>query len=120
MRAEMLDSVLQELNAVSPAVEASAIISFDGLVMASSIPSEMEEERLAAMAAAMLSLGDRATSELNRGEMQQMLIRGNSGFIILTLATDDAVLVVLTQSAAKIGLTMLDIKRSIKDVKDLL
>lgn len=120
MRAEMLDSVLQELNAVSPSVEASAIISFDGLVMASLIPSEMEEERLAAMAAAMLSLGDRATSELNRGDMQQMLIRGNNGFIILTQATDDAVLVVLTQPAAKVGLTLLDIKRSIKDVKDLL
>lgn len=120
MRAEMLDSILQELNAVSPAVDASAIISFDGLVMASSISSELEEERLAAMAAAMLSLGERATSELNRGDMQQMVIKGAEGFIVLTAATDDAVLVVLTQSAARIGLTMLDIKRSVKDVKDLL
>lgn len=120
MRAELLDSILNELNAASPGIEASAIISYDGLMMATAVPAGTEEERLSAMAAAMLSLCERALSELDRGQMRQLIIDGSDGLIVLTRAGEDALLLVLTRSNARLGLTLLDIKRSIKDIKDLL
>lgn len=120
MRAEMLDSILTELNAVSPSVDASAILSYDGLVMATALPAGMEEDRLSAMAAAMLSLGERALAELSRGSMEQMVVKGTEGLIILHRATDDALLLVLARADVRLGITLLDIKRSTKDIKDLL
>ncbi|MGV6857462.1 MAG: roadblock/LC7 domain-containing protein [bacterium] len=120
MRVEMLNSILENLNSVSPSVEASAIISIDGLVMASRFPNSVDDDRLAAMSAAMLSLAEKAADELERGNVQQIFVRGEKGYIILTHAGEDAVLTVMTRPDAKLGLVLLDIKRSVKDVCDLL
>jgi len=43
MRSEMLYSILSELNGSSPDIEASAILSSDGLVMAAILPQSIEE-----------------------------------------------------------------------------
>ena len=59
MRADMLTSILAELNGSSADIEASAVVSTDGLMMAALLPSTMDEDRVGAMSAALLSLGDR-------------------------------------------------------------
>ncbi len=112
MREETLHSILRDLNGSSADVQASAIVSTDGLVMASLLPGDIDEDRLGAMSAAMLSLGDRAARELGRGELEQVLVRGRQGFILLAHAGPDAVLTVLTRREAKLGLVFLDVKRA--------
>ena len=66
MRADILNSILSELNGTSAEIEASAILSTDGLMMASMLPAGMDEDRVGAMAAAMLSLGDRTSRSEER------------------------------------------------------
>ncbi|MEE9352480.1 MAG: roadblock/LC7 domain-containing protein, partial [Thiotrichaceae bacterium] len=72
MRSEMLNSILSDLNGSSTDIEASAVISTDGLIMASLLPAGMDEDRVGAMSAALLSLGDRTAEELNRGSLEQV------------------------------------------------
>lgn len=79
MRADMLNSLLNQLNSSSTDIEASAIISTDGLTIASMLPAGMDEDRVGAMSAAMLSLGDRTSQELARGSMEQVLVKGDNG-----------------------------------------
>ena len=55
MRADMLNSILSELNGTSADIEASGIISTDGLMMAAQLPAGLDEDRVGAMSAAMLS-----------------------------------------------------------------
>ena len=74
MREEMLESVLSELNGSSVEIEASAVISLDGLVIASVLPQSLDTDRVGAMSVAMLSLGNRAAQELARGDLEQVLI----------------------------------------------
>jgi predicted regulator of Ras-like GTPase activity (Roadblock/LC7/MglB family) len=62
---------LREMQAASPEIEASAVVSVDGLIMASALPNEVEEDRVSAMSAAMLSLGERIAGELGRGGLQK-------------------------------------------------
>jgi hypothetical protein len=108
---------LQDLQAASPDVEASAVVSVDGLTMASALPSEVEEDRVAAMSAAMLSLGERISSELGRGNLDQVYIRGATGYIILMAVAQRAVLTVLARERAKLGLLFLDMRRTAKDLE---
>src|SRR5574341_2669044 len=103
---------LRDLQANSQAVEAAAIVSVDGLIMASSLPADVEEDRVSAMSAAMLSLGERIASELGRGTLDQVYIRGEGGFVILMSVGEEAVLTVLARSQAKLGLLFLDMKRA--------
>jgi len=116
MRADMLTSILAELNGSSADIEASAIVSTDGLMMAALLPSNMDEDRVGAMSAALLSLGDRTAKELARGGLEQVLIRGDKGYILMTHAGEDAVLTVLAKPQAKLGLIFLDVKRAAESV----
>jgi len=119
MRAEQLNAILRNLSATSGEIEAAAIISTDGLVMASWVPEGIDDDRLGAMSAAMLSLGERAAVELGRGELEQVLVKGRQGFIILIHAGSDAVLTVLTSATARLGLIFLDVKRTAAEVARL-
>jgi len=116
MRADMLTSILSELNGSSADIEASAIVSTDGLMMAALLPSSMDEDRVGAMSAALLSLGDRTAKELARGGLEQVLIKGDKGYILMTHAGEDAVLTVLAKPQAKLGLIFLDVKRAAESV----
>ncbi|MDQ7090553.1 MAG: roadblock/LC7 domain-containing protein [Methylococcales bacterium] len=120
MRADMLTSILTELNNTSSDIEASGIISTDGLMIAAALPGGIDEDRVAAMSAAMLSLGDRTAQELNRGHLEQILIRGAGGYVLMIYAGKDAVLTVLAKSNAKLGLIFLDVKRAAGSITELL
>lgn len=119
-RTEMMVDRLRDLQAGTPDIEASAVVSVDGLIMASSLPSGVDEDRISAMSAAMLSLGDRIASELKRGTLEQVYIKGSDGIIVLMAVGEDAVLTVLAREKAKLGLIFLDMRRATEDLARLL
>jgi predicted regulator of Ras-like GTPase activity (Roadblock/LC7/MglB family) len=119
-RTEMMVDRLRDLQAGTPDIEASAVVSVDGLIMASSLPSGVDEDRISAMSAAMLSLGDRIASELRRGILSRVYIEGSQGIIVLMAVGDEAVLTVLARAEAKLGLIFLDMKRAVEDLVRLL
>lgn len=120
MREEMIESVLSDLNVSSADIEASAIISRDGLTIASALTLNVDEDRVGAMAAAMLSLGDRTATELARGELEQVMIKGVNGYVLLIHAGKEAVLSTIVRKEAKLGLVFLDARRAAKAVSELL
>ena len=108
---------LRDLQATAPDIIASAVITADGLSLASALPSDVEEERVAAMSAAMLSLGERISSELQRGGLEEVYIRGDQGMVLLTAVGKDAVLTALSRDEVKIGLIMLEMRRAAADLE---
>ena len=118
-RTEQLVERLRDLQASSGDVEAAAIVSVDGLSMASSLPANIEEDRVSAMSAAMLSLGERISSELGRGELEQVMVKGEKGYVILTAVGEEAVLTVLARSDAKLGLIFLDVNRTVEALENI-
>jgi len=111
---------LRDLQASSPDIEASAVVSVDGLSIASALPQGVEEDRVSAMSAAMLSLGERIASELGRGGLEQVFIKGESGYVILMSVGEEAVLTALARQQAKLGLIFLDIRRAAADLVHLI
>ena len=120
MRTEMFQRALDELNGSTADIEASALISTDGLMIASALPAGMDEDRIGAMSAALLSLGDRAARELARGGLERVLIQGQKGYVIMSSAGGEAVLTVLAKPNAKLGLIFLDIRRAAETLAELI
>lgn len=112
-----LEGILQNLVTSTSDVQGAALVSPDGLALASTLPSGMDEERVAAMSAAMLSLGERIGNELARGTIDRLYVEGEKGYGILTSCGEEAVLLVLASKAAKQGVLMLEIKRVVGDLK---
>lgn len=119
-RTQMMVDRLRELQASSPDIEASAIVSVDGLTIASALPQGVEEDRVSAMSAAMLSLGERIANELGRGSLDQVLIKGQSGYVVLMSVGEEAVLTSLAREQAKLGLIFLDMRRATEDLTKLI
>lgn len=118
-RADGLALTLEEFLRQCPDVDAAAVISSDGLPMASALPSHIHEDRLGAMAAAMLSLGDRAAETLGRGRLKQVFVEGSNGYVFL-MAAGPAVLCAITQKKAKIGLVIYEMQTTASVVGNIL
>jgi predicted regulator of Ras-like GTPase activity (Roadblock/LC7/MglB family) len=104
-RTEQMIDCLKDLQVSTPDIEASAVVSVDGLIMASSLPAGVEEDRVSAMSAAMLS--------------DQVYIRGENGYVFLMSVGEEAVLTVLARQQAKLGLLFLDMKRTAQELSKI-
>lgn len=115
-RSQLMVDRLHDLHSSSPDIEASAIVSVDGLIIASALPAGIEEDRVSAMSAAMLSLGERIASELGRGALEQVYVKGEAGFVVLVSIGDDAVLSAMAREQAKLGLIFLEMQHAAEDL----
>nr|MDO8118330.1 roadblock/LC7 domain-containing protein [Candidatus Sigynarchaeota archaeon] len=116
---EALEDILKNLTASIPEIMSAAIVSVEGLPIASLMPEGIDDTRLAAMTAAMLSLGERAAIEMSKGALEQILIRGENGYLIVMGAGQNAVLTLSTTKDIKLGLVFLDSKRACEKVSQL-
>jgi hypothetical protein len=87
-------------------------VSFDGLAMASALPAGMDEDRVAAMSAALLSLGEKAAQGLGRGDLSQVYVEGETGTVFLVSCDDQAVLVAVAAAGAKAGLMLFEVRHA--------
>ena len=118
-RSDMMVACLREMQIATAEIEASAVVSVDGLIMASALPAEVEEDRVSAMSAAMLSLGERIAGELGRGGLDQVYIHGKGGYVLLTAIGEEAVLTALARQGAKLGLIFLEMRRAAEHLERL-
>jgi predicted regulator of Ras-like GTPase activity (Roadblock/LC7/MglB family) len=116
-RTESMVDRLRQLQSRTPDIEASAVVSVDGLIMASSLPAGVEEDRVSAMSAAMLSLGERIATELGRGLLDEVYIHGIDGYVLLMASGRESVLTVLAREQAKLGLVLLEMRRAVGDLE---
>jgi len=119
-RTQQLESRLHQLRSSSPEIQGVAIVSADGLSIASVLSPDVEEDRVAAMSAAMVSLGERISAELGRGNLEQVYIKGEIGYALLTAVGPDAVLTVIAKGEARLGLLLLELRKSVKDLESLI
>jgi len=118
-RSDQMVERLRNMQAAAPDIEASAVVSVDGLIMASALQQGVEEDRVSAMSAAMLSLGERISSELGRAGLEQVYIKGNAGSIVLTSIGEEAVLTAMARQDAKLGMIFLEMRRAAEDIVKL-
>jgi len=119
-RVDELNRILRKLQNDSAGVEASALISEDGLMIASALASDMEDTRVAGMTATLLSLGGRASTELRRGAVQEVIVRGDHGYAVLISAGRGTLLLALANESSKLGLIFFDMREAVVGLQKVL
>lgn len=119
-REELLAQALDDLMREDTDIQAAALVSLDGFTMASALPAGMQADRVGAMSAAILGLGERAAAELGRGHLSQVFIEGESGYVLLIAAGSRAVLTALADAQAKLGLVLYDMKATAERIGQIL
>ena len=119
-RAENITERLGALESLTPELEAAAVISVEGLMIASWLPDGLTDDLVAAMSAAMLALGERIANDLKRGKLSQVTIKGDLGYVLLMAVNENAVLTTLVSEETNLGLVHLDMQRAVDDLRPLL
>jgi len=117
---EKLETLLRQAQGSIQGLEATALVSMDGLIIVSAMPADIEEDRIAAMTAAILGLGERTAQELGRGMLDQIYIKGPNGYVLIMAAGDNAVLTAIAGPEAKLGLLLVYLKKTVEQIGDLL
>ena len=115
-KSEKITEVLRGLRTSSPEVIGACVVSSEGFIVASVVPSEIDEDLIGGMAASLLGVGERIASDLMRSQMEQTYVRSPKGYIIVNAVGPDAALVLLVTREAKLGLIFLELKRTTADL----
>ena len=114
--ANAVTPILKRLNSTSSDIQASAVMSRDGHTLASVLGDSVNSVRLGAMCATLLSLGEKASQELNRGHLKQILIQGEDGYVLLLRIGEKAVLAVVSQPSANLGMMLVEARRTASEI----
>ena len=119
-RSNRVGDQLRMLTTSTPEILGAVVVNMDGFVIASVIPADVDDELIGGMAASLLGVGERITTDLMASEMEQVYIRSPKGYIILNAISDDAALVLLVTREAKLGLIFLELKHATAELSRLL
>ena len=115
-----IEEVLVELKALTPDVEGAVLVDMNGLPITSVISDGVNDTLVAAMASAMLRMGERTVDELEKGKLHRVLVQAEKGYVVLVEAGRDAVLAVVTTERAKLGMVFVDANLAAVKVAKLL
>lgn len=115
----MLRSMLRNLQGSVDGIEAAAVVSRDGITIASHMP-QTDTKRFGAMCAALMALSDRAGQEVELGKLRQIILDGSSGPMLLTHAGDRAVCAVSASAQTNLGRLILETRKLAKQIANVL
>ncbi|MFD1244245.1 roadblock/LC7 domain-containing protein [Paralysiella testudinis] len=119
MRNQAILAILQNLNAARD-INASAVVSVDGLSMASAFPMDMDEDRIGAMSAAMVSLAVRVAKEVIQGRLDHAIVNTDNGYMLFFQVNESVLLVTTTPADAKLGLVLYDSQNALQSLAAVL
>jgi len=104
-----LENLLGQVIRRRPYITALAVISPGGRLWASAMPSGVEAESVAAMAAPVALLGRRVALEQLGSDMRQAYVEGQGGYTILRTIGEEAVLLIIAAEDANLALVLHDV-----------
>ncbi len=119
-KTEKITEILRGLRVSSPDIIGAAIVSLDGFLIAAVAPSEIDEELVGGMSAALLGVGERISSQLMRAPLSQIFVKSEKGYVILNAVGEDSVIVLLVSSEAKLGLIFLELRRMVPELQKVI
>lgn len=111
--------ILRKLNSTSSDIQASAVMSRDGHSLATVLGDDINNVRLGAICATLLSLGEKASLELKRGALKQILIHGEEGYVLLLRIGERGVLAVVSRPSANLGMMLVEARRTAGEISAL-
>lgn len=116
---EELAQVITTTRRSIPELHGVMIATTDGMAIASDFP-EAEAEKVAAMAATALGLGQRITERTALGGMQETVVRGDNGYLVVYGAGSSAVLVMSGPTDSNLGLMRIEARSASAQISQVL
>lgn len=118
MPTERVNDVLSDLRRAG-GIRATAVVSREGILIASDLPPEVHAETFSAMAAIMLSAAETAALEMNESTADRLIVETDEGRLVVAGAGDRMMLVALTDVKAGLGHVIIEMSRAVTRLKEI-
>lgn len=108
--------IVDQMTRSNPDIIGCTLVSDDGLPVYGVIPDYVEEDSVAAMSATLYALGERVIDDLIKGNLEQVYIKGDKGYVIISSVAPLGTLAVLAKSTAKLGYVLMVLRQVISDL----
>ncbi len=116
---ERIKQQLNELKAELPEIEGIAVLTKEGLPIAS-IFSTIDPAILSAITATLNNVSEKAMEELQKGLLETVIVQGEQGHLVVQGIGTSAVIAVLASKSAKPGLLYILVNRVSDKLADFL
>jgi predicted regulator of Ras-like GTPase activity (Roadblock/LC7/MglB family) len=116
----LLNGLLSQAAQRRPYLTALALISPGGQLWAAVLPAGVEPESIAAMAAPAALLGRRIALEQLEGDMRQVYVEGEGGYVILRAVGREAILLTVASGDANLALVLHDVSQLQEHVAEVI
>ena len=113
---EKLTQILQKLKSIGD-IEGAAVITRDGLLIASELSKNIDGETLAAMTATMTGAAETAIQELKKSSADRVIVESKNAKLITMGAGKQAILACLVNQDAKLGLILMEMKKASNNIQ---
>lgn len=116
---ERIKQQLNELKAEMPEIEGIAVLTKEGLPIAS-IFSTIDPAILSAITATLNNVSEKAMEELQKGLLETVIVQGEQGHLVVQGIGTSAIIAVLASKSAKPGLIYILVNRVSDKLADFL
>lgn len=100
-------------------IAGSVAVSMDGIVLASRMSSDVNADRVGAVAATIIGVSRRVSGELKIGAPEETILKANGGLFIVIPAGDQAMLAVSLAQGANLGMVRLEARDAAAEISKL-
>ena len=113
-------NILKDMETRDPEIEGSILLRSDGLVVAAAVREEIDKDLASAMMASLLNVSKRVFEELGRGSVDNVIVRGERGTVMIISVTPEVVLAAISKRDANLGLLLLEMRKASEKIKEVL
>jgi predicted regulator of Ras-like GTPase activity (Roadblock/LC7/MglB family) len=116
-KTEMLNLILDDMaRSLSGEVNGSAVVSTDGIVFASRFSTNVNADRVSAIAATTLGISKRVSKDLQLGETDETIIKGSNGYFLVLPVNDKCLLAVNLNMGGNLGMIRLEARDAVTKI----
>ncbi|NJP04473.1 MAG: dynein regulation protein LC7 [Chloroflexaceae bacterium] len=116
-RQEQITSVLERFASnTGNDVAGVAAVGMDGIVLVSRMSADVNADRVGAVAATMMGVTRRVSSEIRIGMPQETIIKSDNGLFMVLPAGDQSLLAVNLRNGANLGLVRIEAREAAEEI----
>ena len=120
MSDEQLLFLLQTLVDNVEGIRNSAIVSAEGLIVQSILEEGMNEIKVAAMTATILSVAERVLIELRSGKLDVCILQGDEGNFVVMQAGEELILALCLDPDARMDTAFIEMRKVSEQIKSIM
>jgi len=120
MENEKIEQILAGITRQSANIQAAVLITRDGLPLVACLKDDVDPGTLGAVSASLLSLAKRNLQDMKKGILQQVIIQGSGGFILLVGVGENAVLSISSELDSGLGILLREVRKAAEQISRLI